>query len=62
MSAFKQIVECDPNVTWTVAKAMEHFNVSKRSVDRYVAELGWTTKLGVIIPTGKDIKQDDIPF
>lgn len=63
VSAFKQIVECDPNVTWTVAKAMEHFGVSKRTVDRYVAELGWETKKGVIVvPESNGAEQDEMPF
>lgn len=60
VSAFKQIIECDPKVTWTLSKAQEQFGVGKRTIQRYLKQLGWTVKHGVIVP--EEEAKDDIPF
>lgn len=65
--AFKNIIEADPNTEWTVAKAAEHFSVKERQVWRYMKQLGWTVKNGVIVISEKSTGEtndgkDDIPF
>ena len=63
---FKQIVTFDPNERWTVEKAMERMDASKRTIRRYLTELGWTTENGIIVvdPTAKNGEDTDeaIPF
>lgn len=62
LTAFKQVVECDPTQTWTVAKAVEQFGVTKQSVSKWCKRLGWTIDKGVIgVPQGKE-EADDCPF
>lgn len=51
-NAFKQIVELNPNTKWTVAKAMEQFEVSKRTVFNWLKSIGWHIDNGVIITEG----------
>lgn len=59
---FKQLVEFDPNVKWSIEKAMEKMNASKRTIRRYLEELGWTTENGIIISAPAQEDTDDIPF
>ena len=60
--AFKRIIEADPNDVWTLAKATERFQVSERQVKRYLKQLGWAVKSGVILVEGGKVSQDDMPF
>lgn len=59
---FKNTIEFDPNETWTVSKVKDRFKVADRTVWNWLKQLNWTTKLGVILPEGKDIQQDEVPF
>ena len=60
MTAFKQIVECNPSQVWTVRKAIEQFDVSERTIFRYCKTLGWTICKGVITPQ-QETNDDDMP-
>jgi RecA-family ATPase len=59
---FKNTIEFNPDETWTVSKVKDRFKVADRTVWNWLKQLNWTTKLGVILPEGKDIKQDEVPF
>ena len=60
MTAFKQIVECNPSQVWTVRKAIEQFNVSKQAISKWCKTLGWTICKGVITPQ-QETNDDDMP-
>ena len=60
LTAFKQIVECNPTQAWTVRKAIEQLNVSERSIFRYCKTLNWKISNGVIQPTQQEA-DDDMP-
>ncbi|MGN0844730.1 MAG: hypothetical protein ACI4QT_05855 [Kiritimatiellia bacterium] len=60
LTAFKQIVECDPSHKWTVRKTMEQFGVSHQAVSKWCKTLGWTIRKGMIYPTQQE-KDDDAP-
>lgn len=64
MTAFKQIVECDPSRGWTVRKAMEQFGVSKQAVSKWCKKLNWTINNGVIQTPHVETQEneEDIPF
>lgn len=64
MTAFKQIVECDPSRDWTVRKAMEQFGVSKQAVSKWCKKLNWTINKGVIQTPHVETQEneEDIPF
>ncbi len=65
LTAFKQIVECDPAQVWTVAKAMERMDISKRTVFNYLKTLGWAIDKGVIcVPqaNGEEAGDEEVPF
>lgn len=48
---------------WTIKKAMEHFGAKERTVRKWLSDLNWESKNGVIVvdETKKDGK-DDMPF
>jgi len=48
LTAFKQILECDPEQAWTVSKVIEQFKVSRQSVYKWCKTLGWTIEKGEI--------------
>lgn len=60
---FKNIVESDPTEVWTIKKAMEHFGAKERTVRKWLSDLNWESKNGVIVvdETKKD-GNDDMPF
>ena len=60
LTAFKQIVECDPTRIWTVQKAMEQMGVKKSAIYKYVKNLGWTIDKGVICTPQKE-NDDEMP-
>ena len=60
-AAFKAIIEADPEEKWTITKAAERFSVSRRTVERYCSQLGWTVDKGFITATPQE-DMDDIPF
>lgn len=63
LTAFKQIVECDPAQVWTVAKAMERMDVTKPTIYNYAKSLGWTIDKGVIcVPAKKEADDEEVPF
>ena len=62
LTAFKQIVECDPAHEWTVRKAMEQFGVSKQAVSKWCKTLGWTIRKGTICPPQQEQDDDTPPF
>lgn len=64
MTAFRQIVECDPSRDWTVRKAMEQFSVSKQAVSKWCKKLNWTIDKGVIQTPHVETQEneEDIPF
>lgn len=64
LTAFKQIVECDPSRVWTVRKAMEQFGVSKQAVSKWCKRLGWPISKGIIQTPHKETQEneEDIPF
>ena len=59
LTAFKQIVECDPSQVWTVRKAIERFNVSERTVFRYCKTLGWRIEKGAICTPKPQTETED---
>lgn len=60
LAAFKNIIEADPNTVWTLAKSVEQFSITDRTVRRYCKQLGWAVNKGVItVP--KELVQDDMP-
>ena len=60
LAAFKNIIEADPNVSWTIAKVSEQFSVSQKQARRYCKQLGWAVDKGVII-VPEELVQDDMP-
>ena len=62
LTAFKQIVECDPSQVWTVRKAIEQFGVSHQAVSKWCKALGWSIKKGTICTPQPEENDDDPPF
>lgn len=62
MTAFKQIVECDPSHEWTVRKAMEQFGVSKQAVSKWCKALGWTIEHGNICTPKQEQDDEECPL
>lgn len=64
LTAFKQIVECDPSQVWTVRKAIEQFGVSHQCVYKWVKTLGWKIDKGVICTPKpqQENENEDCPF
>ena len=69
LTAFKNLMEFDPETVWTVSKAMEQLHVSLRSMRDYMRKLGYKSNRGVIeidpdSPVTKKIQQEfkDVPF
>ena len=62
LTAFKQIVECNPMQVWTVHKAMEQFGVSKQAVSKWCKVLGWTISKGSICRPQPQEQDDDCPL
>jgi len=62
LTAFKQIVECDPSREWTVRKAMEHFGVTHQCIYKWCKRLGWTISKGAICMPKQEETDDDCPL
>ena len=62
LTAFKQIVECNPSQVWTVRKAIEQFGVSHQAVSKWCKALGWSIKKGTICTPQPEENDDDPPF
>lgn len=62
LTAFKQIVECNPSQVWTVRKAIEQFGVSHQAVSKWCKALGWSIKKGTICTPQTEENDDDLPF
>ena len=60
LTAFRQIVECDPTHEWTVQKTVEQFKVSHQAVSKWCKQLGWSIKKGIIcVPQAEKGGDDD---
>ena len=62
LTAFKQVVECDPSQVWTVRKAEEQFNVTHQCVYKWCKALGWSISKGVITIPKQEEMNDDCPL
>jgi hypothetical protein len=62
LTAFKQIVECDPSHVWTVHKVMEQFGVSHQAVSKWCKTLGWAIKKGTVYITKPEERDGYTPF
>lgn len=59
---FKNVIEFNPEETWTISKVKDRFKASERTVRAWIARANWKTKYEVILPEGKDFVQDECPF
>lgn len=64
LTAFRNIVTCDPSRVWTVRKAMEHFGVSHQAVSKWCKKLDWTISKGIIQTPHVETQEneEDAPF
>ena len=62
LTAFRQIVECDPSHEWTVRKVMEQFGVSKQAVSKWCKTLGWAISHGTILTPKPETDDEECPL